>query len=248
MTLLPLQPTPHLPRTAADTDGDTLFTRAHDLAQAGDFPAAAAFAALATAAFTAQAATLTAPPTIHLGDHEPQQVAWCRQCVTPNSRRTETGQPCPRCDTTRLRARPCRYCGINLERRPVEGPDSPWRWVDSHSNLSCPQAPDPLAAPAAPAPEEDVWPEQRWACFFSDWFSLYASAPLTTGQLVAETHLRTYLPRTTYGECHPAHLDSWFDLRCDSTCGKYTLRRAEDDAQSDAPRWYLQPSSDTADA
>uniref|UniRef100_UPI003F494F23 hypothetical protein n=1 Tax=Streptomyces achromogenes TaxID=67255 RepID=UPI003F494F23 len=238
MSLLPSQSTTKSPTRAADEDADTLYAQARQLADRGDFPAATAFAALAAAAFAAKTAAGTAPLPIHPGSHEPDPTAWCQTCRAPNRRLTPAGQPCPRCSTDRLRVRRCRYCGVYLEKRPVDGPDEPWQWTDDHNNRSCPVAPDP-SSDLAPAPEQDVWPAHLWAAFLEDWYNAHADGPVTVGQLSRDLDLRPCLPRTTYGEYHPAHLEAWLGQREGQNCAGYTVHRADETLTDDAPRWYL---------
>lgn len=240
MSLLPAQSTNNQSVAAADEDADALFAQARHLATQGEYTAASAYAALATAAFTAKAAKVTAPLPIYPGDHEPAPTPWCHTCRAPNSRLTPEGRPCPRCSTDHLRARICRYCSVYLEKRPVYGSDEPWRWTDDYNSRSCPQAPDPLDSPQSPAPEEDVWPENRWATFFERWYRLYGTEPVTGGELTRDLELRPFLPRTTYGEFHAAHLDRWFVARAETACSGYILSAsAGDTTADDAPRWRV---------
>ncbi|MER6677493.1 hypothetical protein [Streptomyces sp. NPDC000983] len=248
MSLLPLQSTTGEPAKAADEDADALFAQARHLAQQGQHAAATAYAALATAAFTARAAAAAAPLPIHPGDHEPARTPWCEACRAPNSRLTPEGKPCPRCNTDRLRALRCRYCGVYLEKRPVHGPDEPWRWTDDYNSLSCPKAPHPLDEPGTPRPEQDVWPEVRWGVFFEQWHRSYGTEAVTAGQLSRDPDLKPYLPRTTYGDFHPAHLEHWLQERTGTTCAGFLVTEAHRAPPGDdARRWSITLEQTTAD-
>ncbi|MFL4910690.1 hypothetical protein ACJ6WF_48275 [Streptomyces sp. MMS24-I2-30] len=247
MPLLPSQSATDQPAKAADTDADALFAQARILATQGEHAAATAYAALATAAFTAKAAAAAAPLPIYPGDHAPETLPWCGTCRAPNQRQTDARQPCPRCNSDRLRARRCRYCNVYLEKRPVDGPDEPWRWTDDYNSRSCPQAPDPLADPGDPVPEQDVWPEKNWAVFLKQWHGFHGSEPVTASQLTRDMSLRPYLPRTTYGDFHAVHLTAWFQSRADTDCSGYVLRRAGETTTDDAQRWYVAPAQAAGD-
>ncbi|MFJ2060289.1 hypothetical protein ACIOMM_30730 [Streptomyces sp. NPDC087908] len=240
MSLLPAQNT-GIPLAAASTaDGDALFDQARRLADTGEYAAATAYASLATAAFAAKAAVGAAPLPIYPGTHEPEILPWCGTCRAPNRRETSAGEQCPQCGFTDLRVRACRYCVINLEKRPVNGNEEPWLWVDETNNVSCPQAPNPRDAPAAPSPLPDVWPERLWELFFEHWSAGFQSfRSVTVHDLVSDTYLRPYLPRTTYGDYHPIHLEHWFSQRAGAKCGRYTLVQAEDPAPDGPTRWQV---------
>lgn len=246
MSLLPSQSTTDRPMAAAEEDADALFAQARQLAVKGEYAAATAYAALATAAFTAKAAAAAAPVPIYPGDHEPEPTPWCQACRAPNTRLTADGKPCPQCNTDRLRARRCRYCGVYLEKRPVHGPDEPWRWTDDYNSLSCPQAPHPLDIDDDPAPQLDVWPENRWAVFLEQWHRAYGTDPVTAGALTRDLTLRPYLPRTTYGDFHAVHLEHWFEQRAGADCAGYTLEQDGETTTDDTRRWRVTRPSDAA--
>ncbi|MEV7675897.1 hypothetical protein [Streptomyces sp. NPDC088752] len=240
MSLLPAQNTGTTTSAALTADGNELFDHARRLADKGEYAAATAYASLATAAFAAKAAAATAPLPIYPGAHEPELIPWCRTCRAPNRRMTSAGHPCPQCSVEDLRVRACRHCATNLEKRPVHGVEEPWLWADETNNISCPQAPHPQEAPAAPSPLPDIWPERLWELFLEYWYAGHqASQPVTVLDLIDDISLRPYLPRTTYGDYHPVHLERWLSQRAGTEYGGYTLVQAEDPAPDGTARWQV---------
>ncbi|MFD7897165.1 hypothetical protein [Streptomyces sp. NPDC059743] len=125
----------------------------------------------------------------------------------------------------------------------MHGLEEPWLWADENSNISCPQAPDPQDPPVAPTPEQDVWPESRWAQFLDDWHTSYREQPVTAAALVANGHVRLHLPRTAYGDAHAIHLEEWLGQRADTSIGRYTIRR-RDITEGESARWLVLSTED----
>ncbi|WP_331757304.1 hypothetical protein OG422_31490 (plasmid) [Streptomyces sp. NBC_01525] len=232
---------------AAD-DADALLARAHQHVTVGEYDAATAFAALATAAYTARAVTSNTPLPIYPGSHEPG-IPWCQECSDPRSREVElenwthaAEKRCPRCNIDGLRARPCRYCGTYLEHRLLEGPLEKWRWVDSHNNQGCQKAPHPLDQ-NADEEQPDVWPQRLWANFIGIW-KRGGLGPATASELIDEVNLRKFLPRTTYGDVHRDHLERWLIQRAGADHDGLTLVEHTDPATGELT-WTVEPTAST---
>lgn len=208
----------------------------------GRFLEAAAAASIAAAATSMATLKASEPPAIHPGNHEPQPREWCRQCDRPNHRKIK-GQPCPRCDTSRLRVHPCRHCGVNLERRQTDPGDSAshWHWLDAGNRRDCSQAPDPaLPVPDPAEVEEDVSPDQLWASFLHLWHNVGSNrGPLTAEEIVHDVDFKAQIPRTRFGELpHPKHLDAWLIARRGKNYRDFTVELVKVD--NGVNRWQLQ--------
>lgn len=224
-------------------DSETYFATAEQHAEAGRFDAASAFAHLATAAAMMRLAGQ--PMAIHPGDHQPLPADWCGACHSPGRRVTAERKDCPRCNPATLRARPCRHCGVLLEKRmDRNATESSWAWRDERSSVNCPKAPDPAAPLPVPVQaERDVNPDRVWKVFLEEWSELDAfhETPASAEALLAATTLLPYMPRTRLGERpHAEHLDAWIADRAGQPHGP--LQITEDPQPGDAPvrTWRLE--------
>lgn len=224
------------------TDSDLTQMSAADLharacrhAASGNFEAATAFAALAHTAYAAHMLSVSQPPAIHPGDHEPQRVPWCGKCRAPHSRSIR-GRRCAVCSVDSLRARRCRYCDVYLEERHQEQTGTT-RWVDAHNTIGCPKAPDPALPAPEPEPEEDIYPEEFWREFLSVWAGGRHGKPVTAQQLVDDSTLSSLLPRTRYGEVHPVHLDRWLAARAGRDQHGVTIRPVPGQSSEEPRLW-----------